>query len=220
MEALLYNKAGKETGKVSIDEAMFGLRWNGDLVSQVVTSMLSSARENIAHTKGRGDVSGGGKKPWRQKGTGRARHGSSRSPIWVGGGVTHGPTKERNFDRKVNRKMKNKALLTIISKKFKEGEVLFVDDLSFSTPKTKDASGALKALSAIKGFNKLSYKTGKRAFIVTPEYSETTLKSFRNLQSVKFEEVRNLSPLELLNYKYLVFSNPEQALRVLASRTK
>jgi large subunit ribosomal protein L4 len=114
-------------GKTKLPEGLFGLPWNADLVHQVVVSMQSSARRGTAHAKTRGEVSGTGKKPWQQKGTGRARHGSRRSPIWVGGGVAHGPRKDKNYDRKVNRKMKDKALLTILSSKYKNGEVLFVD---------------------------------------------------------------------------------------------
>src|SRR5574343_932022 len=114
METQVYNQKGKSVGSLKLPEAVFGLKWNADLVHQVVTSMESTARTNVAHTKNRGDVRGGGKKPWQQKGTGRARHGSTRSPIWVGGGVTHGPRKDKNYERKVNRKMKAKALFTII----------------------------------------------------------------------------------------------------------
>src|SRR4029078_6219347 len=98
----------------------FGLPWNADLVHQVISSLKTDARKPVAHTKTRGSVRGGGKKPWQQKGTGRARHGSIRSPLWVGGGVAHGPRNDKNFDRKVNKKMKAKALYTILSKKFKD----------------------------------------------------------------------------------------------------
>src|SRR5581483_4020780 len=114
MKAPIYTQEGKEAGSIELADSMFGLAWNADLVKQVVDSMLSSARKPYAHTKGRGEVSGGGKKPWKQKGTGRARHGSIRSPIWKGGGVAHGPLNTKNFDRKVNKKMKAKALLTIL----------------------------------------------------------------------------------------------------------
>jgi hypothetical protein len=97
--------------------------------------MNSNSRSNIAHTKTRGEVRGGGKKPWKQKGTGRSRHGSTRSPIWVGGGIAHGPRNTQNYDRKINKKAKNKAFLSILSKKYKEGEVLFVDNINIDTPK-------------------------------------------------------------------------------------
>jgi len=95
MDATIYNKEGKSAGKIALSEKAFGLSWNADLVHQVMVSMMSNARQPIAHTKTRGEVRGGGKKPWRQKGTGRARHGSTRSPLWVGGGVAHGPRNDK-----------------------------------------------------------------------------------------------------------------------------
>src|SRR3989344_5532102 len=117
MEATIYNQSGKETGKITLPESIFGVPWNGDMVHQVVTSMNTSVRKPVAHTKTRGEVSGGGKKPWQQKGTGRARHGSTRSPIWVGGGVAHGPRNDRDYMEKINKKAKRKAVLAILSQK-------------------------------------------------------------------------------------------------------
>ena len=109
METTIYSKDGKQKGKINLPEDIFGLKWNADLVHEVITSLGMAKRSPIAHTKNRGEVSGGGKKPWQQKGTGRARHGSIRSPIWVGGGVAHGPRNEKNFMRKVNKKVKDGA---------------------------------------------------------------------------------------------------------------
>src|SRR5271168_1781178 len=135
METTIYNQEGKTAGEITLPKEIFGLPWNADLVHQVIHSMLSTRRTPVAHTKTRGEVRGGGKKPWQQKGTGRARHGSTRSPLWVGGGVTHGPRKDKNYDRKVNRKMKAKALYTLLSKKLRDGEILFMDKISFKEPK-------------------------------------------------------------------------------------
>ncbi|MDQ5957880.1 MAG: ribosomal protein [Patescibacteria group bacterium] len=220
MEAKVYNKSGKEAGKVSLDDKLFGLTWNADLVHQVITSMQNNARVNIAHTKNRADVSGGGKKPWRQKGTGRARHGSTRSPIWVGGGVAHGPRNEREFERKINKKMKTKALFTILSQKLRDGELVFIDSLSFSSPKAGEAQKIINSLATVKGLEKIAYKTGKRAYVALPEKDDNALLSFRNFKSVKLEEARNTSPLDLMTYKYVVVVAPEEAVKTLTARVK
>ena len=126
MEANVYNKEGKEAGKVTLPESVFNVAWNGDLVHQVVVAMQANARIPWAHTKDRSEVSGTGKKPWKQKGTGNARHGSRRSPIWRTGGVAHGPRNEKSYKQKINKKMRAKALFSVLSKKVEEGEVLFV----------------------------------------------------------------------------------------------
>ncbi|HEY4478728.1 MAG TPA: 50S ribosomal protein L4, partial [Candidatus Paceibacterota bacterium] len=215
METKIYNQKGQESGKVEIPEAIFGLPWNADLVHQVVVSMTSSMRHSIAHTKTRGEVRGGGKKPWQQKGTGRARHGSSRSPIWVGGGVAHGPRNEKNYDRKINKKAKVKALYTLLSKKYRDGEILFIDNLKFATPKTKDAKGTLASLSKIKGFEKLGTKPVNAAMItVDKKYNELT-KSFNNFGNVIVEEFRNMNPVSILSHKYIVIADLEQSLKTI-----
>lgn len=219
MEAKIYNTKGVESGKVELPQAVFGVKWNANLVHQVATSMMSNARNTIADTKGRGEVSGGGKKPWRQKGTGRARHGSSRSPIWKGGGVTHGPTSEINYKKKINKKMKTKALFAILSAKMKDNEVIMLEDLKLTSPKVKIAQDVLANL-AKSGFEKINYKIGKRVIIATPELDENMQKSFRNIKSATVEEVRNLNPLSLLNYKYVVFVRPEDSLKQVIARVK
>ena len=218
LEASVYNTKGKEAGKISLSPEVFGVKWNADLVHQVVTSMESSARTNVAHTKNRGEVSGGGKKPWQQKGTGRARHGSIRSPLWVGGGVTHGPRNDKDYSRKINKKMKAKALYVILSAKFKRGEVLFVDDLSMRAIKSSEAKNTLGALSKISGFTDLLSKRKNSAFIGLDKKDVTTEKSFRNFGNLTIDEIRNVSPLDLMKYKYFVVSNPEKGLEQISGK--
>ncbi len=220
MEAKVYNKNGEETGMINLPEFIFGLKWNADLVNQVILSMESSKHKPWAHAKDRGDVRGGGKKPWKQKGTGRARHGSTRSPIWVGGGVAHGPTKDKIYDRKINKNMKNKALFTVLSAKLRDGELLFVDDLGIKTIKTKGAQEILNNFSKVSGYEKISYKKGKRALVLIPKTDSTVTKSFRNIGSAFVDEVRNLNPVDALKYKYLAVVAPDESLKILSGRTK
>lgn len=213
MEASIYTLEGKKKGSVELSADVFGLPWNADLVHQVATSLATNKRKPVAHTKNRGEVRGGGKKPWKQKGTGRARHGSVRSPIWVGGGVTHGPRNEKNFERKVSKSMRVKALYTILSRKYKDGEVLFVDSLSLKAPKTKEALIALKSLSTVKGFELLSKKRNNAAVIALGAKNKETERSLRNISNLEVLEARNLNPLSLLNHKFVVIENPEVSLK-------
>lgn len=218
LEVSVLDAKGKEKGKVKLPESIFGVRWNGDMVHQVVVSLLANARLPYAHTKDRSEVRGGGAKPWRQKGTGRARHGSRRSPIWIGGGVTFGPRKERNYSKKVNRKMRTKALITILSRKLKEGELIFVDDISIKEPKTKEASQILTSLAKVKGNEALTAKKKNAALILLPARDINTAKSFRNLPSVYVEETRNMNPVNLLTYKFIVIAKPDEAIKFLEGK--
>ena len=216
--AKVYNQSGKEVGEVKLPANVFGLSWNADLVHQVVTSMLSDSRVIYAHTKGRGEVSGGGKKPWRQKGTGRARHGSTRSPIWVGGGVAHGPNGLKNYGRKINKKMKIKALYTILSRKLKDGEILFVDKFEIAKPKTTDAVKILESLSKIKAYSDIQSKKNNSAIIAISGKKFGVEKSFANIGNVEVDEVRNINPVDLLNKKYLVIENPAESIKFIAAK--
>ena len=218
METTVYNQKGKETGKLKLPESVFGLPWNADLVHQVSVSMMSNLRAPVAHVKDRGAVRGGGKKPWRQKGTGRARHGSRRSPIWVGGGVTHGPSNEKVFARKINKGMKAKALRVALSKKFKDGEVLFVESLDFKAPKTSEAKIVLDSLAGIKGFEYITKKKENALHLTLAQKEAAVEKSFRNFNTLSVGELRNLNVLDVLNRKYLVIVNPKETLKFLESK--
>lgn len=218
METQVYNQKGKSVGSLKLPEQVFGLKWNADLVHQVVTAMQANARTPVAHVKTRGEVRGGGRKPWKQKGTGRARHGSSRSPIWVGGGVTHGPRNEKIYAQKINKKMKIQALFTVLSKKFKNGEILFVEDLSMKNIKTKDAVSVLKDLSTVTGFEKISVGTKPKAYITVPAKNDVLKKSFANIPLVEVDEVRNMNPVDLLSYKYLIIASPTESVAFLGGK--
>ena len=220
LEAPVYSMEGKEVAKVALPAELFGAPWKADLVHQVVTAMQANLRQNRAHTKDRAEVSGGGKKPWKQKGTGQARHGSSRSPIWRHGGITFGPRSARDYTEKINKKMRVAALASVLSKKAADGEVLFVDSLSFTAPKTADAKKFVLALA--KGADKgaLASKSKNAALLALASYEPNAIKSFRNLGALMTEEVRNLNPVDVMTHKYLIIENPEVSLKTLSSRAK
>ncbi len=218
LESRIYSKEGKEVGVISLPESVFGVAWNADLVHEVTVSMQSNARTGTAHTKFRGEVRGGGKKPWKQKGTGRARHGSSRSPIWSGGGVAHGPRNVKDYGKKINRNVRAKALATVLSRKFADGEILFIDALTFDAPKAKEAKGILNALGTISGKETISTKRTNAALIVLTGRDENTEKSFRNFGQVMVSHIKDVNPVELLTYKYVVVAKPEEALETLSKR--
>lgn len=220
METVVYSQKGKETGKAKLPESVFGVSWNADLVHQAVVSMQANARVSIAHTKDRSEVRGGGKKPWRQKGTGRARHGSRRSPIWVGGGVTHGPTKDRDHSKKINKKMKAKALYTVLSKKLIDQEILFVDSIEIADPKAKDAKDILIALSKVKGYEGVVTKKRNSALILIPKNDLIIKKSFGNFGNVEVDETRNLNVLDVLTYKYVVIVDPKKSIESIEGKRK
>ena len=220
LEAKVYSMEGKEVGAITLPEHVFNVPFNADLMHQVMVSQIANARVNVAHTKGRGDVRGGGKKPWMQKGTGRARHGSIRSPIWEGGGVTFGPTKERNFKKKLNKKMRKKALYSALSRKLKDGELLFVDDIHFEKPTAKEARKTLINWSSIKGFETILSKRKNAAVIGLPLKNMPTEKSFNNFGNIRVDEWRNLNPVSVLSSKYLVISHPKEAVAFLEKKTK
>lgn len=215
MESIVYNSKGEKAGTVDVPANIFGVRWNADLVHLVVTAMQANNRTPIAHTKDRGEVRGGGKKPWKQKGTGRARHGSTRSPIWKGGGVTHGPRNEKIYTQKINRQARQKALLVALSRKFKDGEVIFVDSIEMEVPKTVMAKAVMAGLTKA-GFN---FKRGHNAALIAlNDRHAPTMKSFANIGNVNVEEVRTLNPVNVLGSKYLIIANPQAAFETLGKK--
>lgn len=208
LKVKVYNKSAENVKELELSSKVFEVKANNELLHQVVVSQMANARQVIADTKGRAEVSGGGKKPWKQKGTGRARAGSSRSPIWRGGGVTFGPTSDRNFKKKINQKMKQKAMFMVLSDKLSSGHLLVVDDLKFETFKTKDFNKMLKNFE-----DKVLNDTRRDFLVVNTEKDEKTLFAGRNLKGVKIINQENISVLELLDYKNLILS--EESIKVL-----
>ena len=218
MEATIYNQKGSEAGKIKLPAKVFSAKWRADLVHQVVEGMRSNKRAGTADTKDRGEVRGGGKKPWKQKGTGRARHGSSRSPIWVGGGVTHGPLAEKNYKRKISKNMRAQALFSVLSKKYKDGEIIFVDSLTTEKMQTKAAQAVMESLAKATKIRPLAKTTKPKVLVALTDRNENAEKSFRNLSQLELVFVKNLNPMDVLNYKFLIIENPEASVKFLASR--
>ncbi|MBI2021045.1 50S ribosomal protein L4 [Candidatus Giovannonibacteria bacterium] len=202
MKVETYNTSGEKIGKADLPDRIFGARWNQALVKQVYDGEMANKRLPWAHTKTRGEVSGGGKKPWRQKGTGRARHGSIRSPLWIGGGVSHGPRNERSFKVKINKKMRRGALLSLLSKKLNEKEILVLDDFNLVNSKTKEIFTIFKNLREKAEAYRLGEKGGKTLLALLK--NENALRASKNLPYVNFIEPRNLNVIELLHNKYVV----------------
>jgi len=188
----LYNNSAEAIDKVEIPDRVFGISWNPDLVKQTLDAQLANARKPLAHTKDRSEVSGGGKKPWKQKGTGRARHGSTRSPIWKGGGVAHGPRKDKVFAVKIGKKMKQNAIFSVLSRKLLDGEIRIVDSLAIAEPKTKFVSGIVKAFSA------------QSALIVPSTSNKNVYRASSNIPKVKSLDPKSLNVYDLLRYKQIL----------------
>ena len=189
------NSAGKDAGNLDLDEAMFGVQPNVPLMHQVITAQLAARRSGTQSTKTRAEVRGGGKKPFKQKGTGNARQGSSRSPHMSGGGVAHGP-KPRKYDQKTPKKMIKLALRSALSDRAADGKIVVVDSWGFETPKTKDAKKLLSSLG-VEG----------KALVVVDIDDTNTIKSFLNLPEVQLIESRELNAYDVLCSDYVIFSH-------------
>ncbi len=204
MKTELYNQNAEIIGEAELPDGIFGVKMNPDLVHQAIVAQMANSRQVIAHTKGRGEVRGGGKKPWRQKGTGRARHASIRSPIWKGGGVAFGPTKERNFEKKINKKTKRKALFMALSSKVTDKELILLDGLKLNAPKTKEALGVLNGLSGKMAGYKNTKKKRDSVLFVLPEKDKMILRAMNNLPFVEMMDAKSLNVKDLLEKKYLI----------------
>ena len=218
MKVKVYTQLGKESKTVDLPDQVFAYDWNADLVHQVLLSQAANQRAGTASTKDRSQVSGGGKKPWQQKGTGRARHGSSRSPIWRHGGVTHGPNSEKNYKQVIPRAMKNRALFALLSQKLRDGKILFVENLEVGSGKTKDADALVKNLTNIEGFSTLNWKKHNNMFVATDKNVKNTTLAFRNLAYANIANMDQLNPMTVANTRYLIINNPEAVAAYLVNK--
>lgn len=218
MKVNVYTTEGKVGKSLDLPEAIFGVEWNPDLVSQVLYSQASNRRAGTAHTKDRSEVIGTNKKPWQQKGTGRARHGSSQSPLWKGGGVTFGPRNTKNYKKAIPKGMKVAALYSLLSAKLKDGKIIFVDTLGNVDGKTKGADAIMKNLSGVEGFKTLCYKKPNNVYMTVKKADDVTKRAFRNLAYMTLHNMEDLNPLDLANSRYVVIANPEETIAYLEGK--
>jgi len=204
-KVIVYNIEGKEGESVDLNDGVFGVKSKMAVIHQVYNALMANAREPWAHSKDKSEVSGGGKKPWKQKGTGRARHGSIRSPIWRGGGVTFGPLKERNYKQKINKKMNRQAVRMCLSDKVKEKKFAVLDNLT-SDGKTKAMAELRLKLPGL----------GKTALWLLPKKDDMLKRSTGNLEKLDLQLASDVNVVDLLHHQY-IFATKE-AVEVLEKR--
>ena len=227
----IYNQKAEPVGELKLSDQVFGVKANKSLVHQAVVAQMGNERQVLAHTKDRSEVRGGGRKPWRQKGTGRARAGSIRSPIWKGGGVTFGPAKDRNFKKNINQKMRQKAMLMALSDRVAGNNLIVLDKLAMPEFKTKTFEAMLKALEknifpAGQGIlqqsqdkpnsrqpqnsesksRKNSSKASRSILIINDKKDNKVKYSGRNLTGVKIINLDNINILDLLRHRHVIIT--------------
>lgn len=224
LKASIYNKNAEVVGDIDLPKNIFGLEVNDKLVHQAVVTQMANERQVLAHTKQRADVRGGGKKPWKQKGTGRARAGSSRSPIWIGGGVTFGPLKNRNFSKNINQKMKRAALFMALSDKLSENNLAVLEKIELDNFRTKDFNQVVtnfetKILKKEDKGEKAKNKKVKRSVLMINSVNKEKEKySANNLAGVKLINLDNVNIVDLLRYKKLIIT--VEAIKKIEQRYK
>jgi large subunit ribosomal protein L4 len=192
MKTTLYNQKGETIGDVELNSKIFDVKPNEHLLAEAVRIHLSNSRQGTSNTKTRGEVSGGGKKPWKQKGTGRARAGSTRSPIWRHGGITFGPRSNRNWELKINKKAKTQALFMSLSDKTKDKQFIVIDQIALENPKTKEFVKVLADLgSKIKDF-------GKKQMLIVPKKDDKLSRATSNLKSVNTVLASSLNIVDVI----------------------
>ncbi len=213
MKIKVYNQTAEFVHDLEVSDKIFGVKSNSELLHQAVVTQMGNERQVLADTKDRSEVRGGGKKPWKQKGTGRARVGSSRSPIWTGGGVTFGPTSDRNFSKKINKKMKQKAILMSLSDKLAEGNLVVLDEIKMAEFKTKKFNEILTAVES-----KILNNDRRNILIINDSKDEKIKYSARNLKGAEIINLENINIVDLLKFKNLLLT--EAAVKTLEERYK
>ncbi len=213
LKTKVYNQSAEAVSDLNLSAKIFAVEANEELLHQAMVTQSANERQVLAHTKDRSEVRGGGRKPWRQKGTGRARAGSSRSPIWIGGGVTFGPRKERSFKKKINKKMKQKAMFMALSDKVNNKSLVVIDKLELKEYKTKKLNEIITTLE------KKILKNERRSILIINNAKDDKVKySGRNLQGAKIINLENINIIDLLAYKNLLIS--EEAVKSLEKKYK
>lgn len=195
MKIAVYNKEGKEVEKIELSETVFGVERNDDLIHQAMIAIEANRRQVLAHTKTRGDRAGSGIKPWRQKGTGRARVGSVRTPVWRKGGIIFGPRNDRNFSKKINKKMNVKAILMVLSAKAKDKEIIVLDNLDIVAKKTK-------AMAQVLG----NLKINKKTLIAFNEKEKDVRLASRNIPKTQNILIQQLNVSDMMKNKFLLLT--------------
>ena len=204
-EVKVYNTEGQTSKTLELNEAVFAIPLKTSLINQVYQAIRANLRSPWADTKDKGEVRGGGKKPWKQKGTGRARHGSIRSPIWKGGGVTFGPLTDRNYKQKINKKMSRNAVIMALSEKVRSDEFVVLENLT-STGKTREMAALRKALPGL----------GKTTLFLVPSMKSEIVQSIKNLPNCEIKQAVDVNVMDLLHHKYIIASI--ESVRILEKR--
>jgi len=213
MKINVYNQKAEAVGELKLSDKVFSVKPNDALIHQATVTQMGNERQVLAHTKTRSEVRGGGKKPWKQKGTGRARVGSSRSPLWRGGGIIFGPRNERNFSAKINKKMRQKALCMALSDKATNNSLVVLEAMEVAKIKTKSFDEILK------GFENKVINNGRRSvLIIDSAKDETVKKSARNLRGVEILNLENLNIIDVLKYRNLMLTS--ETVKILEERYK
>lgn len=209
----IYNQNGDIVGELKLADEVFAVKINTDLIHQALVCQTSKQRQVLAHTKTRAEVRGGGRKPWKQKGTGRARAGSSRSPIWIGGGITFGPRSDRNFSQKINKKMKQKAINMVLSDRLASHNLVAIDKIELDGYSTKQFDNFVKKMEVIFSGDQKS----KRSLLLLGErWNDQVFKSARNLTGLSINRLGNMNILELLKYRNILIT--EATLKLINER--